>query len=168
MDEKILSITIEKLDLSPRAYNCLKRAGYDTVKQLCAITKDELYSIRNCGRQPADEIIEKLQLLGFYLRDSKEVVSVEIPPKENEVEMEKKLKFRFAHGTIEVLAFDIEEAKALAKSEAIKRGWYPGLLKSTVSRLDTLIDWRNLTLEEENQLRKLLSKAREGDMYEEE
>ena len=55
MSEEILEMTIEELELSVRSYKCLKRAGYDTVRQLCEATEKELCSIRNLGRKASEE-----------------------------------------------------------------------------------------------------------------
>ena len=166
MSEKILEMAIEELNLSLRAYTCLKRAGYDTVEQLCNITIDELKTIRNMGNKPAQEIVQALQARGLNLKDCDAIISVATPEEESEAK-KRKFTFRFARGTIEVFAFDVEEAKTVAKSEAIKRGWYYGVLKHKVVRLDELINLGNFTPEEEIQFRQLLSKARQGNMYEE-
>ena len=166
MSEKVLEMTIEELELSPRAYNCLKRSGYDTVEQLCNITTDELKTIRNMGNKPAHEIIQKLHTFGLGLKDCDVVISL-ATTKEDSGNPKRNFTFRFACGTIEVSAFDLEEAKSIAKSEAIKRGWYYGLLKCKVIRLDGLINLENFTPNEEIQFRQLLSKARQGNMYEE-
>ena len=65
MSEKVLEMTIEELDLSVRSYNCLKRAGYDTVEQLCEATEEEIISIRNLGRKASEEVFQKLLSLGL-------------------------------------------------------------------------------------------------------
>ncbi len=166
MSENALEMTIEELDLSPRAYTCLKRAGYDTVEQLCNMTIDELKTIRNMGNKPAYEIVQTLQAMGLNLKDCDAVISVATPEEESGAK-KRKFTFRFARGTIEVSAFDVDEAKTIAKSEAIKKGWYYGVLKYKVVRLDELINFGNFTPEEEIQFRQLLSKARQGNMYEE-
>ena len=80
---------------------------------------------------------------------------------------DKKFSFRFEDGTIEVSASNIKEGKILAQAEAIKRGWNYGLLKPKVTHLDVLINWGNFTVDEDIQFRQLLSKAREGNMFEE-
>ncbi|MBO4342018.1 MAG: DNA-directed RNA polymerase subunit alpha [Clostridia bacterium] len=66
--EKILEMTIEELDLSVRSFNCLKRAQYNTVGDLITKTEDEMMKVRNLGRKSLDEVVAKLQSLGFDLR----------------------------------------------------------------------------------------------------
>ena len=65
---KVLEMTIEELDLSVRAYNCLKRAGINTVEDLVARTEDDMIKVRNLGRKSLDEVIGKLVALGLSLR----------------------------------------------------------------------------------------------------
>ncbi|MBQ5889755.1 MAG: DNA-directed RNA polymerase subunit alpha [Clostridia bacterium] len=64
---KILEMTIEELDLSVRSFNCLKRAGINTVQDLTEKTEDEMMKVRNLGRKSLDEVINKLADLGFSL-----------------------------------------------------------------------------------------------------
>ncbi|MDR2647374.1 MAG: DNA-directed RNA polymerase subunit alpha [Oscillospiraceae bacterium] len=66
--EKILEMTIDDLDLSVRSYNCLKRAGINTVEDLTAKTGDDMMKVRNLGRKSLDEVIAKLSSLGLELR----------------------------------------------------------------------------------------------------
>ncbi|UOF91921.1 DNA-directed RNA polymerase subunit alpha [Fodinisporobacter ferrooxydans] len=66
--EKVLEMTIEELDLSVRSYNCLKRAGINTVQELCSKTEEEMMKVRNLGRKSLEEVQEKLQDLGLGLR----------------------------------------------------------------------------------------------------
>lgn len=66
--EKILEMTIEELDLSVRSQNCLKRAQYNTVGELITKTEEELMKVRNLGRKSLDEVVSKLQSLGYDLR----------------------------------------------------------------------------------------------------
>jgi DNA-directed RNA polymerase subunit alpha len=70
--EKILDMTIEELDLSVRSYNCLKRAGINTVEELCNKTPDEMMKVRNLGRKSLEEVLEKLKELGLSLNNSEE------------------------------------------------------------------------------------------------
>ncbi len=65
--EKKLDTTIEELDLSVRSFNCLKRAGINTVADLISRSEDEMMKVRNLGRKSFDEVKEKLQSLGFDL-----------------------------------------------------------------------------------------------------
>ncbi len=68
--EKALEMTIEELDLSVRAFNCLKRANINTVEDLINKTEDEMMKVRNLGRKSLDEVIDKLNKLGFSLRSN--------------------------------------------------------------------------------------------------
>lgn len=65
--EKVLEMTIEELDLSVRSFNCLKRAGINTVEDLINKTEDDMMKVRNLGRKSLDEVINKLASLGFTL-----------------------------------------------------------------------------------------------------
>ena len=65
--EKILEMTIEELDLSVRSFNCLKRAGINTVGDLIGKSEDDMMKVRNLGRKSLDEVIGKLASLGFKL-----------------------------------------------------------------------------------------------------
>ena len=66
--EKILEITIEELDLSVRSYNCLKRAGINTVEELIKRNEEEMMKVRNLGRKSLEEVEQKLANLGLGLR----------------------------------------------------------------------------------------------------
>ncbi|MCL6445586.1 MAG: DNA-directed RNA polymerase subunit alpha [Alicyclobacillus sp.] len=66
--DKSLDMPIEELDLSVRSFNCLKRAGINTVGELCAKTEDEMMKVRNLGRKSLEEVVEKLNALGLSLR----------------------------------------------------------------------------------------------------
>lgn len=66
--EKILEITIEELDLSVRSYNCLKRAGINTVEELIKRNEEEMMKVRNLGRKSLEEVQQKLAALGLSLR----------------------------------------------------------------------------------------------------
>lgn len=70
--EKALEMTIEELDLSVRSFNCLKRANINTVEDLTNKTEDEMMKVRNLGRKSLDEVIDKLNKLGFSLRANEE------------------------------------------------------------------------------------------------
>lgn len=70
--ERALEMTIEELDLSVRSFNCLKRAGINTVEDLVSKTEDEMMKVRNLGRKSLEEVIEKLHSLGFKLQDEDE------------------------------------------------------------------------------------------------
>ncbi len=64
---KNLDVTIDELELSVRSYNCLKRAGINTVKDLTTKTEEEMMKVRNLGRKSLDEVIEKLNSMGLDL-----------------------------------------------------------------------------------------------------
>ena len=66
--EKILEMTIEELDLSVRSFNCLKRAGINTVNDLIEKSEEEMMKVRNLGKKSYDEVKEKLRSLGYDLR----------------------------------------------------------------------------------------------------
>ena len=66
--EKVLEMTIEDLDMSVRSFNCLKRAGIDTVEDLTKRTESEMITFRNLGKKSLDEVIQKLHSLGLELK----------------------------------------------------------------------------------------------------
>lgn len=68
----VLSMTIEELDFSVRSFNCLKRAGINTVEDLISKSEDDMMKVRNLGRKSLEEVINKLQSLGLSLRDDEE------------------------------------------------------------------------------------------------
>lgn len=70
--EKILEMTIEELDLSVRSYNCLKRAGINTVDELVQRNEEEMMKVRNLGRKSLEEVQQKLVGLGLSLRHSED------------------------------------------------------------------------------------------------
>ena len=70
--EKVLEMTIEELDLSVRSFNCLKRAGIDTVEDLTSKTEDDMIKVRNLGKKSLEEVIQKLHSLGLSLRKEEE------------------------------------------------------------------------------------------------
>ena len=70
-DEKVLDRTIEELDLSVRSYNCLKRAGINTVHDLTEKTEPEMMKVRNLGRKSLEEVKVKLADLGLGLKNDK-------------------------------------------------------------------------------------------------
>lgn len=67
--EKTLEMTVEELDLSVRSYNCLKRAGINTVQELTNKTEAEMMQVRNLGKKSLEEINDKLEELGLGLKD---------------------------------------------------------------------------------------------------
>ncbi|WP_297391898.1 DNA-directed RNA polymerase subunit alpha [uncultured Peptoniphilus sp.] len=66
--EKVLEMTVEELDLSVRSFNCLKRAGINSVEELTNKTESEMMKVRNLGRKSLLEVTEKLEELGFGLK----------------------------------------------------------------------------------------------------
>ncbi|MDK2924555.1 MAG: DNA-directed polymerase subunit alpha [Bacillota bacterium] len=68
----VLDMTIEELDLSVRSYNCLKRAGINTVYQLTQKTEDDMMKVRNLGRKSLEEVQAKLAALGLSLKPKEE------------------------------------------------------------------------------------------------
>ncbi|MEE1003608.1 MAG: DNA-directed RNA polymerase subunit alpha [Acutalibacteraceae bacterium] len=70
--EKVLEMTIEELDLSVRSFNCLKRAGINTVEDLIMKSEEDMMKVRNLGRKSLEEVIHKLESLGFGLRKEEE------------------------------------------------------------------------------------------------
>ncbi|NLO39518.1 MAG: DNA-directed RNA polymerase subunit alpha [Ruminiclostridium sp.] len=70
--EKVLEMTIEELDLSVRSYNCLKRAGINTVEDLITKTEEDMMKVRNLGRKSLEEVVQKMDALGLSLATSEE------------------------------------------------------------------------------------------------
>ena len=70
--EKVLEMSIDELELSVRSYNCLKRAGINTVEELTNKTPDDMIKVRNLGRKSLDEVYAKLKELGLSLRTGDE------------------------------------------------------------------------------------------------
>jgi len=70
--EKVLEMTIEELDMSVRSFNCLKRAGIDTVEDLIDRTEEDMIKVRNLGKKSLEEVIQKLHSLGLDLKKEDE------------------------------------------------------------------------------------------------
>ena len=70
--EKVLEMNIDELELSVRSYNCLKRAGINTVEELCNRTSEDMMKVRNLGRKSLEEVLAKLKELGLQLNPSDE------------------------------------------------------------------------------------------------
>ncbi len=66
--KKALEMSIDELELSVRSYNCLKRAGINTVEELCNKTPDDMMKVRNLGRKSLEEVLAKLKELGLSLK----------------------------------------------------------------------------------------------------
>ena len=71
-NKRILEMTIEELDLSVRSFNCLKRAGVNTVEDLTAKSEEDMMKVRNLGKKSLDEVVAKLHSLGLELRSEDE------------------------------------------------------------------------------------------------
>lgn len=70
--KKVLEMTIEELDLSVRSFNCLKRAGVNTVEDLITKTEEDMMKVRNLGKKSLDEVVAKLHTFGLSLRSEDE------------------------------------------------------------------------------------------------
>ena len=70
--DKVLEMTIEELDLSVRAFNCLKRAGVNSVGDLINKSPEEMMKVRNLGKKSLEEVMSKLEALGFNLSTPEE------------------------------------------------------------------------------------------------
>ena len=70
--DKVLEMTIEELDLSVRAYNCLKRAGINSVAELVQKNQEDMMKVRNLGRKSLEEVEQKLEALGLGLRPNED------------------------------------------------------------------------------------------------
>ncbi len=70
--EKVLEMNIDELELSVRSYNCLKRAGINTVQELCNRTPEDMMKVRNLGRKSLEEVLAKLKELNLELSQSEE------------------------------------------------------------------------------------------------
>ena len=70
--EKVLEMTIEELDLSVRSFNCLTRAGIDTVEDLINRTEEDMIKVKNLGKKSLEEVIQKLHSLGLDLKREEE------------------------------------------------------------------------------------------------
>ena len=70
--EKVMEMNIDELELSVRSYNCLKRAGINTVEELCNRTSEDMMKVRNLGRKSLEEVLAKLNELGLHLKPGEE------------------------------------------------------------------------------------------------
>ena len=70
--KKVLEMKIDELELSVRSYNCLKRAGINTVEELCNKTSEDMMKVRNLGRKSLEEVLAKLKELGLQLSPGEE------------------------------------------------------------------------------------------------
>ena len=69
---KALEMNIDELELSVRSYNCLKRAGINTVQELCSKTPEDMMKVRNLGRKSLEEVLAKLKELNLSLTEKEE------------------------------------------------------------------------------------------------
>ncbi|BCV23117.1 DNA-directed RNA polymerase subunit alpha [Moorella sp. Hama-1] len=70
--DRLMDMSIEELDLSVRSYNCLKRAGINTVAELLQRSEEDMMKVRNLGKKSLEEVTQKLEELGLSLRSSEE------------------------------------------------------------------------------------------------
>ncbi len=70
--EKVLEMNIDELELSVRSYNCLKRAGINTVEELTNKTSEDMMKVRNLGKKSLEEVEQKLEGLGLGFKPSEE------------------------------------------------------------------------------------------------
>jgi DNA-directed RNA polymerase subunit alpha len=70
--DRLLDMPIEELDLSVRSFNCLKRAGINTVGELTNKTDDDMMKVRNLGKKSLEEVKERLQALGLSLKPAED------------------------------------------------------------------------------------------------
>jgi len=70
--EKVLEMNIDELELSVRSFNCLKRAGINTVEELTNRTPEDMMKVRNLGRKSLEEVLAKLKELGLQLNQGEE------------------------------------------------------------------------------------------------
>ena len=66
--EKVKEMTVEELDLSVRSFNCLKRAGINTVGELTNKTEEDMMKVRNLGKKSLEEVVSKLQEMNLSLK----------------------------------------------------------------------------------------------------
>ena len=69
---KVLEMNIDELELSVRSYNCLKRAGINTVEELTNRTPDDMMKVRNLGKKSLEEVLNKLKELGLQLQPNED------------------------------------------------------------------------------------------------
>jgi DNA-directed RNA polymerase subunit alpha len=70
--DRAIVMSIDELELSVRSFNCLKRAGINTVKELCDKTPEDMMKVRNLGRKSLEEVLGKLKELGLSLNNGEE------------------------------------------------------------------------------------------------
>ena len=70
--QAVLEMSIDELELSVRSYNCLKRAGINTVEELTNRTSEDMMKVRNLGRKSLEEVLNKLKELGLELSQGEE------------------------------------------------------------------------------------------------
>jgi len=73
--EKVLEMNIDELELSVRSYNCLKRAGINTVEELINKSPEDMMKVRNLGKKSLEEVLDKLKELNLQLKQGEEVLS---------------------------------------------------------------------------------------------
>jgi DNA-directed RNA polymerase subunit alpha len=73
--EKVLEMNIDELELSVRSYNCLKRAGINTVEELINKSPEDMMKVRNLGKKSLEEVLDKLKELNLQLKQGEEALS---------------------------------------------------------------------------------------------
>ena len=108
--EKVLEMTIEELDLSVRSFNCLKRAGINTVEDLTNKSENDMMKVRNLGRKSLEEVIAKLQMLGFSLHKEEERTTAH-----RTAMLRGMVTFLFQNGKIETTVTRAKEVSSMAE-----------------------------------------------------
>ena len=70
--QRALEMSIDDMELSVRSYNCLKRAGINTIEDLTKRSKDDMLKVRNLGKKSLDEVIQKLESYGLHLKEQED------------------------------------------------------------------------------------------------
>ena len=137
-DAQVLKMTIEELDLSVRSFNCLKRAGINTVEDLVSKSEEDMMKVRNLGRKSLEEVIWKLAQLGY---SHYQTIGVTIMPGTRKLGRDTAhrlamlrglVTFFFENGKIETTATRAQEVRALAEKMI------------TIAKEDTLANRRNV------------------------
>ena len=74
--EKVLEMNIDELELSVRSYNCLKRAGINTVEELCNRTSEDMMKVRNLGRKSLEEVLRQTKRAGLTAEPQRRVMNL--------------------------------------------------------------------------------------------
>jgi DNA-directed RNA polymerase subunit alpha len=74
-EDKAVSVSVEELELSVRSYNCLKRANINSLSDLLKLSDFDLMNIKNFGKKSAEEVLDKLETMGYSLRNRESSLS---------------------------------------------------------------------------------------------